>query len=224
MSEKYVIITAGGSGERMGGIVPKQFLLLNGLPVIMHSILPFKKYSSSINIIVVLPLEHIQSWEKLCKEYKFEIKHSVYPGGESRFHSVKNGLDLINSEGLVAVHDAVRPLVSSSLITRCFDEAARMGNAVPAIPLTDSAREVIGGENHPIDRNKIRLIQTPQVFNVETLKQAYTQSYQPFFTDDASVVEAMGQAIHLVEGEVSNIKITRPEDLRMASAMITSPK
>lgn len=217
MLKKHVIISAGGVGERMGGTVPKQFLLLNGLPVIMHSIQAFKNYSSSINVIVVLPQQHLQSWEKLCKEYKFEIKHSVCPGGESRFHSVKNGLDLISAEGLVAVHDAVRPLLSSSLISRCFEEAARMGNAVPAIPLTDSAREVSGGKNHPIDRNKIRLVQTPQVFNVETLKQAYTQSYQPFFTDDASVVEAMGQAIHLVEGEVSNIKITRPEDLRMAS-------
>lgn len=217
MLKKHVIICAGGVGERMGGTVPKQFLLLNGLPVIMHSIQAFKNYSSSINVIVVLPQQHLQSWEKLCKEYKFEIKHSVCPGGESRFHSVKNGLDLISAEGLVAVHDAVRPLLSSSLISRCFEEAARMGNAVPAIPLTDSAREVSGGKNHPIDRNKIRLVQTPQVFNVETLKQAYTQSYQPFFTDDASVVEAMGQAIHLVEGEESNIKITRPEDLRMAS-------
>lgn len=217
MLNKYVIITAGGKGERMKNAVPKQFLLLNGLPVIMHSIQAFKSYSSSINIIVVLPEVHIQIWEKLCKEYKFDIKHLVCPGGESRFHSVKNGLGLIIPDGLVAVHDGVRPLVSLALISACFDEAARKGNAVPAIQLTDSAREVSGEENHPIDRTKIRLIQTPQVFKSDTLKQAYSQSYRLSFTDDASVVESLGYAIHLVEGESSNIKITRPEDLRMAS-------
>ena len=221
MQSEYVIITAGGTGSRMGSEKPKQFLELNGLPVLMHSIRAFYQYSADIKIIVTLPEMHIADWKILCQGHHFEIPHSVCPGGETRFESVRRGLDHVE-EGLVAIHDAVRPLVSHELITRCFENAREMGNAVPVIPLSDSVREVLNSESRPTDREHLRLVQTPQVFDAALLKSAYRLAYRSSFTDDASVAEAFGLKLHLVEGDPRNLKITRPDDMLIAEALIKS--
>ena len=218
MLDAHVVITAGGLGSRMGSEKPKQFLELNGLPVLMHSIKAFYQYSTNIKIIVTLPGMHLTAWEALCRDHHFEIPHTVCHGGETRFESVKHGLENVD-EGLVAVHDAVRPLVSVELIARCFEAARDKGNAVPVIPLTDSVREVLNGESRPADRDHLRLLQTPQVFDAALLKSAYKQAFRPSFTDDANVAEAFGAKIILVEGDPRNIKITRPEDMLIAEAL-----
>jgi 2-C-methyl-D-erythritol 4-phosphate cytidylyltransferase len=220
MSEKYAIITAGGLGTRMGTPVPKQFLELNGLPVIMHSMQAFAKYSNTIRIILVLPAEWDDGWSMLCEKYDFQLKHAVCYGGKTRFQSVKNGLKHVKTDGLVAIHDAVRPLLETSLIETCYEAAQQMGNAIPAIPLVDSIRELRGGESRPVDRDHFRLIQTPQVFDAALIRKAYDQAYRASFTDDATVLESIGVAIHLVEGNRKNIKITSPEDLIVAKAFL----
>ena len=220
MLKEYVIITAGGSGLRMNTEIPKQFMDLSGTPVIIHTIRTFINYSNDIKLIVVLPEDHLNSWNKLIKKYPIHLEYEICSGGETRFDSVKNGLELVDDEVLVAVHDAVRPLVSVKLISDCFLLAAKQGNAVPAISLTDSAREVMGDDSKPADRGRIRLVQTPQVFRASQLKQAYQQAYRTSFTDDATVVEALGIKIHLVDGEKKNLKITNKEDLRIAEAYL----
>lgn len=222
MPDKYVVITAGGLGTRMGAQVPKQFLELNGLPVLMHSIRAFLNYSENINIILVLPEGELESWKLLCDKHGFGFDPQVCSGGDTRFQSVKNGLGYVVNEGLVAIHDAVRPLITSSLIDRCFSEAEKNGNAVPVLPVKDSIREVLGDESHPADRTSFRLVQTPQVFEANTLRRAFEQAYRSSFTDEANVVEAMGVKINLVEGDASNIKITTPEDLVVAEALLRS--
>lgn len=219
MAEKFVIITAGGLGSRMRSSTPKQFLELAGKPVIMHSMQCFTMYSGSITMILVLPEEFTLEWKKLCKKHDFQLKHTVCNGGETRFHSVQNGLKLVNDQGLVAIHDAVRPLISSTLIKECFNVASKKGNAVPALPLRDSVREISGDENRPVDRSKFRLIQTPQVFEARLIKKAYEQAYRPSFTDDATVAEAIGVQINLLNGTETNIKITTPEDLKIAEVL-----
>jgi len=220
MSDQYVIITAGGSGTRMGTSIPKQFLEINGLPVIMHCIQAFLNYSENINLILVLPSKDTDYWKELCRRHQFNINHKVCVGGETRFESVKNGLELVDGDGLVAVQDAVRPLASQQLINRCFEIASLHGNAVPAIPLKDSFREISGNESRPVDRSKFVLIQTPQVFDIVQIKTAYDQAYRTSFTDDATVAESAGVKINLVEGEPSNIKITTKEDLVLAEALL----
>ncbi|NQT77790.1 MAG: 2-C-methyl-D-erythritol 4-phosphate cytidylyltransferase [Bacteroidetes bacterium] len=219
MAEEFVIITAGGLGSRMRSSTPKQFMELAGKPVIMHSMQCFAMYSGSITMILVLPEVFIGEWKELCKKYNFQIKHSLCSGGKTRFHSVQNGLKLVNDKGLVAIHDAVRPLISSALIKECFNAASKKGNAVPALPLRDSVREISGDENRPVDRLKFRLIQTPQVFEVMLIKKAYEQAYRPSFTDDATVAEAIGVHINLLKGIEENIKITTPEDLKIAEVL-----
>ena len=219
MQREYVIITAGGTGSRMGSEKPKQFLELNGLPLLMHSIKAFFIYSVDIEIIVTLPEIHISGWGILCDKHQFRVRHQVCPGGETRFDSVRNGLSLIKGEGLVAVHDGARPLVSVELIARCFELAKSQGNAVPVIAPTDSVREVLNGESRPAERERLRLVQTPQVFDSALLRSAYGQGYRNSFTDDATVVEAFGAKINLLEGDPRNLKITRPDDLLMAEAL-----
>ncbi len=219
MAEEFVIITAGGLGSRMRSSTPKQFMELAGKPVIMHSMQCFAMYSGSITMILVLPEVFIGEWKELCKKYDFQIKHSLCSGGKTRFHSVQNGLKLVNDKGLVAIHDAVRPLISSALIKECFSAASKKGNAVPALPLRDSVREISGDENRPVDRLKFRLIQTPQVFEAMLIKKAYEQAYRPSFTDDATVAEAIGVHINLLKGIEENIKITTPEDLKIAEVL-----
>ncbi len=218
--KRAVIIVAGGSGTRMQSATPKQFLLVCGRPILMHTIEKFAQ-TGEVRIVVVLPAEHIGYWQELCKKYDFKREHSVVAGGKTRFESVRNGLMTIDEKKcLVGVHDGVRPLVSAETIGRCYDEAQKYGTAVPAMKSTESVRLTDGEKNRAIDRNTVMMIQTPQVFKYEILRKAYEQPYTELFTDDASVVERAGYAIHLCEGNTTNIKITTPSDLRIAECFM----
>ncbi|MDR1090013.1 MAG: 2-C-methyl-D-erythritol 4-phosphate cytidylyltransferase [Prevotella sp.] len=217
-----VIIVAGGKGLRMGSDLPKQFMPVGGKPVLMHTIDAFYNFDKNINIILVLPLSHQYYWTQLCKEYSFTVSHRIATGGETRFHSVKNGLDMVD-EGIVAVQDGVRPFTSKEMICRCFDASCNYSAVVPVIDSTDSLRCVkANGKSEIADRSQIRLVQTPQVFHVDILKKAYETEYKTTFTDDASVVESIGGEVHLVKGEVTNIKITTPLDLKIGELIVNS--
>lgn len=216
----YVIIVAGGTGTRMNAGMPKQFISLAGKPILMHTIEKFFAADRAMKIIVVLPENEISEWKKLCAQHHFIIAHEIVKGGETRFHSVKNGLERVGEDGVVGVHDGVRPLLSVSLINNCFSEAAKKGNAVPCMPLRESVRRVSGSENQAMNRNELVAIQTPQCFSVATFKKAYLMDYKSSFTDDASVVEALGEKINLTVGEEENIKITFPVDLAVSEALI----
>ena len=207
---------------RMNSAIPKQFLLLNGKPVLMHSIERFVAFDPYINIILVLPAKETGEWQSLCEKHSFGIKHMVVTGGNTRFHSVKNGLDTINGKGIIGVHDGVRPVLSTELIKRCYAEANEKGNAIPFVPVRESIRKVEGQKNEAVTRDSFVVIQTPQCFTTDVLKKAFLAEYQTTFTDDASVVEAAGEKIHLVEGEFSNIKITFPGDLLYAEMLISN--
>jgi 2-C-methyl-D-erythritol 4-phosphate cytidylyltransferase len=199
--------------------IPKQFMELCGLPVLMHTIRVFSSYDAEMPITVVLPAAQISYWEQLCSRYRFSTPHQTIAGGETRFHSVKNGLATLPDEGLAAIHDGVRPLVSCSTIAACFHDAEHYGNAVPSTPATDTVREMTGESSRMLNRTTLRMIQTPQVFDLTSLKRAYRQEYSPDFTDDASVLEKAGFTIHLTEGNRENIKITTPLDLEVAEAL-----
>ena len=216
--EKFALLVAGGSGTRMKGELPKQFLELNGKPVLMHTFEAFLKYDPKIRFVLVLPEIQVVNWEKLCLKYDFIIKHSLVSGGETRFHSVKNGLSEIEDDGIVFIHDGVRPLVSVQTIENCYKTAVEKGNALPVIAPSESVREVINGNNRAVDRSRFFLVQTPQTFKISIIKKAYEQNYLEKFTDDASVLENTGQKINLVNGNRENIKITYPEDLLISSA------
>ena len=219
--KKYVIIVAGGAGERMQSEIPKQFLLLNGLPVLMRTLVAFYNFENQIQIVLVLPDKHVEYWKNLCKEFNFQINHLLVAGGKTRFHSVKKGLAVVTEQdSLVAIHDGVRPLISHSVIQTCFDTAAIMGNVVPAIEITESVRILIPEGNQALNRSDVKLIQTPQVFRAEMILKAYSQDYKESFTDDASVVENTGEKIHLVPGNRENIKITTSLDLTIASSLL----
>ncbi|MES2838332.1 MAG: 2-C-methyl-D-erythritol 4-phosphate cytidylyltransferase [Bacteroidota bacterium] len=223
--QQFVIIVAGGSGTRMGSDVPKQFLKLAGKPVLMHTIQKFYDFNTSISILVVLPKTQIEYWKQLVKEYNFLIEHSVVIGGETRFHSVKNGLHSISqTEGIVAIHDGVRPMVSLQTIKNCFTATIKFGNATPAIALQDSLRIIDGENSKSVSRSDYKLVQTPQCFSLALIKKAFLQEYTANFTDDASVFEADGGKINLVEGNVENTKITTPFDLKLAENYIKSSK
>lgn len=218
--KKNVIIVAGGKGLRMGNDLPKQFIPIGGKPVLMRTIEAFYRFDPDINIILVLPVSHQDYWKSLCEEYNFSIEHTIGNGGETRFHSVKNGLALV-ADGLVGVQDGVRPFGSVEMIKRCFDAAREYPAVIPVIDSTDSLREVVDEDKSRIvDRSKIRLVQTPQVFDVNVLKKAYQTDFKETFTDDASVVEAIGVDMYLVKGEVTNIKITTPLDLKIGELII----
>lgn len=216
---RYVLIVAGGKGLRMGAELPKQFLPIGGKPILMHTLEAFRECDSSMKIILVLPFEQQTFWKQLCEEHRFTVEHMVADGGETRFHSVKNGLALVTTPGLVGVHDGVRPFVSSQVIKRCYELAVMYKAVVPVVDIVETVREVTTEGNHTVDRNNYKLVQTPQVFDVELLKQAYSQAYTSFFTDDASVVEAMGIPVFLTEGNRENIKITTPFDLKIGGAL-----
>jgi 2-C-methyl-D-erythritol 4-phosphate cytidylyltransferase len=220
----YAIIVAGGTGKRMGAEIPKQFLELGGRPLLMHTIERFRTYDSSTEIITVLPEDQIRHWIELQAKYSFDVPQTLVKGGSTRFQSVMNGLDFVEPPGLVAIHDGVRPFVSLTTIGRCFETAARLGNAIPAILPSDSLRFMTGDSSSSLDRQKVRLIQTPQVFNASLIKEAYKQEYLPEFTDDAIVVEKTGVKIYLVEGNRENIKITNPEDLLISSVFLSKDK
>lgn len=200
--------------------VPKQFLLLNGRPVLMHSIQVFRKYDPLIRIILVLPEAYIETWEKLCKKYNFDIIHEKRSGGKNRFESVKSGIRDIPDDCIVAIHDGIRPLVSLQTIRRCFAAAIEFGNAIPCTEIPETIRRIEAHGNFQADRGKYKLIQTPQVFKGSQLKQAYKQEYTERFTDDAIVVENLGYEIHLVEGNADNIKVTYKHDLIIAEALL----
>lgn len=216
----YVVIVAGGSGKRMGIDTPKQFLELAGRPVLMHTIERFRTFSESIEIITVLPENQLRFWNELQKKYSFSIPHTLVKGGPHRFISVKHGLEFVGDSGLVAIHDGVRPLVSTETIKRCFETAEKYGNAIPVVSPSDSVRLIDDNSSRPLNRNLIKQIQTPQVFNTELIKNAYKQEYDPSFSDDATVVEKTGVKINLVEGNRENIKITNPEDLFIAQTLL----
>jgi 2-C-methyl-D-erythritol 4-phosphate cytidylyltransferase len=216
----FALIVAGGVGKRMGTDVPKQFLILEGMPVLMHTISRFRAFDKSIEIVIVLPENQFSYWKELCKQHSFSIHHKLVAGGSSRFMSVKNGLKHVGDNSLVAIHDGVRPLVSLQTIVRCFKSAEKHGNAVPVIIPADSLRTVNAKGSVPSDRNLVRIIQTPQVFKSELIKKAYRQKYNSEFTDDATVLEKTGIKIHMVDGNRENIKITNPEDLLVASALL----
>ena len=213
-----VIIVAGGSGARMGARLPKQFLPLDGRPVLMHTVQRFADALPQSRIVVVLPSSHIEYWDKLCRRHGFAVPHIVCTGGANRFESVSNGLRHAGEAELIAVHDGVRPLVTERLIHTCVATAERYGTAVPAIRPADSFRKVDAttGKSRPVDRETLRAVQTPQVFRADLLRRAYKADYRPEFTDDASVVEANGEQVTLCEGERTNIKITSPADLLIA--------
>ncbi|WP_430901774.1 MULTISPECIES: 2-C-methyl-D-erythritol 4-phosphate cytidylyltransferase [unclassified Paraflavitalea] len=218
--KKYAVIVAGGSGLRMGTAVPKQFLDLQGKPVLWHTLTSFLDAFPDLEIILVLPQAHVETG--------LDIIHSTYDpqriwittGGETRFHSVKNGLDHIHHHSVVFVHDGVRCLVTPELIRKCYEAALEKGNATPAIAAVDTIRiETVSG-NEMVDRNKVRIIQTPQTFYSDIIKAAFEQDYDSDFTDEASVVERLGVKIHLVEGESTNLKITRPLDILIAEKIL----
>lgn len=215
-----MIIVAGGRGKRMNSQIPKQFIPIAGLPVLMRSIVKFHDYDNATDIILVLPETEIDFWKNLCAQYHFNVQHTIVAGGNSRFQSVKNGLDSIHYDGLVAVHDGVRPFVSIATIRESFDVAAQKGNAIAAIVPKDSIRMANDkNESVALDRSKCYLIQTPQTFQIALLKKAFEIEEDESFTDDATVVEALGVKINLIGGTYQNIKITTPEDLVLAQAI-----
>jgi 2-C-methyl-D-erythritol 4-phosphate cytidylyltransferase len=220
--KSYAIIVAGGSGTRMQSAVPKQFMLLCGKPVLMHTIEAFHFSTVKPVIILVLPAEYHTYWSQLCTDHEFKIPHQLVSGGATRFHSVKNGLDIINDtdDALIAVHDAVRPLTSSEIIENSYLYAAERGNAVTAVKSRDSVRLMKNNISGSLIRDEVYLVQTPQTFQSAQIKKAYLQPYNEKFTDDASVVEETGVKINLVEGSYNNIKITFPDDILIAETIL----
>jgi 2-C-methyl-D-erythritol 4-phosphate cytidylyltransferase len=221
---KYCIIVAGGSGTRMKSAIPKQFLELGDKPVLLHTLQHFINYDPSINIILVLPENEIKTWENIKERFSFTHPVTVTHGGKTRHQSVANGLSLVPNNCIVAVHDAVRPLISKDLLQRCYQEAEKNGSAIPVISVNDSIRQITGEASKQVNRNDFVIVQTPQCFNSSTLKKAFDQPEDASFTDEASVLEKSGTPLHLVEGEKQNLKITNPEDLIIAYAILSHPK
>lgn len=218
-----ILVVAGGKGERMNSRIPKQFIEIDGLPIIMHTLTKFYNFNSKFKLILVLPGNQISFWEELCQRHSFQIPHHVVAGGVNRFESVKNGLELVKQSSIVAVHDGVRPLVSHQTIARCLEATENFVAVVPVIDSVESIRKVQPSGNCAVDRNAFKLVQTPQVFDAELLKKAYMQPFSPLFTDDASVIESFGEKIHLVEGNRENIKITTDLDLIIAEIFLKFP-
>ena len=221
-NDDYVIIVAGGKGLRMGSDIPKQFLPIGGRPVLMRTIERFREYSPTLQIILVLPKAQQEYWKELCLKHNFTVAYQLADGGETRFHSVQHGLALIpdNAEGIVGVHDGVRPFPSIEVIHNCYETAREKKAVIPVIPVVETVRHLKGETSETVPRNDYRLVQTPQTFDIQLLKAANRQPYNDGFTDDASVVEAFGFNITLVEGNRENIKITTPYDLKIAEVLI----
>ncbi len=222
----YVVIVAGGKGLRMGSDIPKQFLPIGGRPVLMRTIERFQAYSPTLQIILVLPKAQQDYWRQLCRDYHFAVEYLLADGGETRFHSVQHGLALIpdDAEGVVGVHDGVRPFPSIEVIRRCYETAREQKAVIPVIPVVETLRHLspstLPPSSQTVPRGDYRLVQTPQTFDIQLLKAANRQPYNDGFTDDASVVEAYGHSITLVEGNRENIKITTPYDITVAEAII----
>lgn len=219
---EYALIVAGGTGSRMKSILPKQLMPIHGKEMMIHTIEKFMSYSSAIRVIIVIHPEYMEQMYTLLEKYHLKTQCVITGGGETRFHSVKNGLNLIqDKEALVAIHDAARPLVSVETIRRCFDTAKHLGNAIPVIPVSESIRKVSGEMSIAVSRDEYRIVQTPQCFQLQGIKKAFEQNYSSAFTDDATVLESTGATIHLVEGNSENIKITNPSDLKIAELYLT---
>ena len=220
-TKKFAVIVAGGVGKRMGSSIPKQFIPIGGLPILMHTLTAFYKSDHEMEIILVLPVSHFGEWTNLSVKYDFDVPHRIVAGGSTRYHSVKNGLLSIEEDGLVAIHDGVRPFVSTEIIENSFIEANKSGNGVVSIPLKDTLRHLGKKGSKPLDRSEYRLVQTPQTFRIGEIKKAYEVEFSENITDDASVAEAAGQKINLIEGSYRNIKITTEEDLVFARAVLS---
>ena len=218
--KRYVVIVAGGQGVRMGADRPKQFLEIGGKPILRHTIERFLAFDPSFEVIVVLPSAQKEWWRDYCRQSGFLERYSIVSGGITRFHSVQNALQYVGGQGLVAVHDGVRPLVSRPLLERIFAAAEEAPAVIPAVPVVESVRRVEEEASVPVSRDGLVLVQTPQVFAAEVLKKAYDQPFSPSFTDDASVVEASGVRVHVVPGDRMNLKITTPEDLQYAEGLV----
>ena len=218
--KKYVVLVAGGKGLRMGTALPKQFLPLAGKPVLAHSLIAFTEAVPDARMILVLPADQLSYTQIILNALPQPIDLTIVAGGETRFHSVRNGLNAIDEPGIVFVHDGARPLVSRELILRCYQQAMEKGSAIPAIKVAESMRMFDGDTSQPVNRDNMRLIQTPQTFLTKVIIPAFQQGYGPSFTDEATVVEAFGTAIYLVEGERRNIKVTTPEDMAIAEALM----
>lgn len=217
------IITAGGIGKRMGGSTPKQFLLLNDKPILMHTIEQVHAFDTSAELIVTLPVDYLKDWEEMCSKYDFKIPHQVVPGGDERFDSIKNALELASGEW-IAVHDGVRPFISKPVFNQLLAEVKSYRAVIPVIPVKETLRIADGETNATVHRDHYRIVQTPQVFEAKLIKKAYEQKYATSFTDDASVVEAIGARVHLVPGNEENIKITTPLDLSLAGLILKNWK
>jgi len=218
--KKYAVIVAGGSGQRMGAEIPKQFLLLKGKPLLQYTINTFLTSFNDLNIILVLPRNHIETGIEIIKQMNVEERVQITAGGQTRFHSVQNGLTKVTEPSIIFVHDGVRCLVSQQLIISCYEQALEKGSAIPAVKPPDSLRMDDGTEHRVIDRNKVHVIQTPQTFSSEILLPAFKQEYCSSYTDEATVVEAAGNKVYLIEGEYSNLKVTRPIDLWLAEKLL----
>ena len=219
----YIIIVAGGKGLRMGGEIPKQFLPIGGKPVLMHTLERFHRCDKDMKIILVLPKSQQDYWRELCREYRCDIPHEIADGGDTRFASSKNGLTLIakDCKGVVGIHDGVRPFVSAEVIRRCYDIARQTGAAIPVLPVTDTLRKVGDTDKaYNVLRSNYRIVQTPQVFDIQLAHEAFDQPYSDAFTDDASVVESIGKEVTMVEGNRENIKLTTPFDLKIAEILL----
>ena len=218
----YIIIVAGGKGLRMGSDIPKQFLPIGGKPVLMRTLERFRAYDAALQIILVLPEAQQDYWRELCEQYHFEVEYQLANGGQTRFHSVQNGLALVpdDAEGVVGVHDGVRPFPSIEVIRNCYATAREKKAVIPVIPVVETVRHQEGEKSITVPRGEYRLVQTPQTFDIQLLKAANRQPYNDGFTDDASVVESYGHEITLVEGNRENIKITTPYDLKIAEVLI----
>jgi 2-C-methyl-D-erythritol 4-phosphate cytidylyltransferase len=220
--KKYAVIVAGGKGVRMGTAMPKQFLDLGGHPVLYHTIKAFVDAYEDMHLVLVLPTDQLSYAQMVLQSFPERIDITIVAGGETRYHSVQNGLKAVEGEAIIFVHDGVRPLVMPALIQRCYETALDRGTAIPAIPVADSMRIVDGDDSDPVDREAMRIIQTPQTFRSDVLLPAFAQEWKPSFTDEATVVEAAGTDVVLVEGERSNIKVTTPEDLLIAEALLNN--
>lgn len=219
--KRFIVIVAGGKGLRMGHELPKQLIPIQGRPILMHTLERFYAWDQTCEQVVVLPESQHAYWKLLCQEIPCKVPHQLVSGGDTRFDSVKNGLEVVPDDALVGIHDGVRPFVSVEVIDACFKQAAEWEAVVPVLPMVESIREVDGPSSHSVDRNRYVTVQTPQVFTSSLLKKAYNQSYSSLFTDDASVVEAFGHSVVLVDGNRNNIKITEPLDLKIAEALLT---
>ena len=222
MSEvkKYAVIVAGGKGLRMGSSVPKQFLPLQGKPLLCHPVEAFANAIAGIRLILVLPKDQVGSAQTVLRSYLNGVNVTTVAGGNTRYQSVQNGLKEVKNDGVVFIHDGARPIISETLILNCLAQALELGSAIPAIPITDSMRVVDGEESSPLNRDQLRIIQTPQTFRTEVILPAFKQEYSPEFTDEATVVEAYGTKVHLIDGMPENIKVTTPYDMIIAEALL----